>query len=50
VRPIIRGKLDKAVEFGAKLSVSLSAEGLARKALCICRVPVEGVLNQSAAF
>jgi hypothetical protein len=30
VRPIIRGKLDKAVEFGAKLSVSLSAEGLAR--------------------
>jgi hypothetical protein len=30
VRPIIRGKLDKAVEFGAKLSISLSAEGLAR--------------------
>jgi len=30
VRPIIRGKQDKAVEFGAKLSVSLSAEGLAR--------------------
>jgi IS5 family transposase len=30
VRPIIRGKLDKSVEFGAKLSVSLSAEGLAR--------------------
>ena len=30
VRPIIRGKLDKAVEFGAKLSLSLSAEGLAR--------------------
>ena len=29
VRPIIRGKLDKAVEFGAKLSVSLSGEGLA---------------------
>jgi hypothetical protein len=30
VRPIIRGKLDKSVEFGAKLSVSLTAEGLAR--------------------
>lgn len=30
VRPIIRGKQDKSVEFGAKLSVSLSAEGLAR--------------------
>jgi len=30
VRPIIRGKLDKPVEFGAKLSVSLSGEGLAR--------------------
>ena len=29
VRPIIRGKLDKSVEFGAKLSVSLSGEGLA---------------------
>jgi hypothetical protein len=29
VRPIIRGKLDKPVEFGAKLSVSLSGEGLA---------------------
>ena len=29
VRPIIRGKLDKPVEFGAKLSVSLSDEGLA---------------------
>ena len=30
VRPIVRGKLDKPVEFGAKLSVSLSDEGLAR--------------------
>jgi hypothetical protein len=30
VRPIIRGKLDKSVEFGAKLSVSLTGEGLAR--------------------
>jgi len=29
VRPIVRGKLDKPVEFGAKLSVSLSGEGLA---------------------
>ena len=29
VRPIIRGKLDKPVEFGAKLSVSLNGEGLA---------------------
>ncbi len=29
VRPIIRGKLDKPVEFGAKLSVGLSGEGLA---------------------
>ena len=29
VRPIIRGKLDKPVEFGAKLSASLSGEGLA---------------------
>jgi len=29
VRPIVRGKQDKAVEFGAKLSVSLSADGLA---------------------
>ena len=29
VRPIIRGKLDKPVEFGAKLSVSLSGDGLA---------------------
>ncbi len=30
VRPIIRGKVDKPVEFGAKLSVSLTGEGLAR--------------------
>ena len=30
MRPIIRGKLDKAVEFGAKLSISLNPEGLAR--------------------
>ena len=30
VRPIVRGKQDKAAEFGAKLSVSLSAGGLAR--------------------
>ncbi len=30
VRPIVRGKLDKPVEFGAKLSVSLTGEGLAR--------------------
>jgi hypothetical protein len=29
VRPIVRGKLDKPVEFGAKLSVSLSGEGVA---------------------
>ena len=29
VRPIVRGKLDKPVEFGAKLSVSLSGQGLA---------------------
>jgi len=29
VRPIICGKLDKPVEFGAKLSISLSGEGLA---------------------
>ena len=29
VRPIVRGKQDKAVEFGAKLSVGLSADGLA---------------------
>jgi len=30
VRPIIRGKQNKAVEFGSKLSVSLDGEGLAR--------------------
>jgi len=30
VRPIIRGKVNKPVEFGAKLSVSLTNEGLAR--------------------
>lgn len=29
VRPIVRGKLDRPVEFGAKLSVSLTAEGIA---------------------
>ncbi len=29
VRPIIRGKLNKPVEFGAKLSVSLNGEGVA---------------------
>jgi len=29
VRPIIRGKLDKPVEFGAKLSVSLNGDGVA---------------------
>lgn len=29
-RPIIRGKQSKSVEFGAKLSVSLSGQGLAR--------------------
>ena len=29
VRPIVRGKLNKPVEFGAKLSVSLSGEGVA---------------------
>lgn len=29
VRPIIRGKLDKPVEFGAKLSVSLTGDGIA---------------------
>ncbi len=29
VRPIVRGKQDKPVEFGAKLSVSLTADGLA---------------------
>ncbi len=30
VRPIIRGKLNKPVEFGAKLSVSLTGDGVAR--------------------
>ncbi len=30
VRPIVRGKLDKPVEFGAKLSVSLTGDGLAQ--------------------
>ena len=30
VRPIVRGKQNKAVEFGSKLSVSLDGEGLAR--------------------
>jgi len=30
VRPIIRGKLNKPVEFGSKLSVSLTNEGIAR--------------------
>ncbi|MBT7913058.1 IS5 family transposase, partial [Candidatus Bathyarchaeota archaeon] len=30
VRPIIRGKLNKNVEFGAKLSASLTEEGIAR--------------------
>ena len=30
VRPIIRGKLDRSVEFGSKLSVSLTSEGIAR--------------------
>ena len=29
-RPIVRGKQDKAVEFGSKLTVSLDGEGLAR--------------------
>ena len=29
VRPIVRGKLDKPVEFGAKLSVSLTGDGMA---------------------
>jgi transposase, IS5 family len=29
VRPIIRGKLDKPVEFGAKLSASLNGDGIA---------------------
>jgi len=30
VRPIVRGKLNKPVEFGAKLSVSLTGNGLAQ--------------------
>lgn len=30
VRPIVRGKQDKPVEFGAKLSVSLTGDGLAQ--------------------
>jgi len=30
VRPIVRGKQSKSVEFGAKLSVSLNGQGLAR--------------------
>ena len=30
VRPIVRGKVNKAVEFGSKLSVSLTDAGLAR--------------------
>ena len=30
VRPMVRGKLNKPVEFGAKLSVSLTGDGLAR--------------------
>ena len=30
VRPIIRGKLNKSVEFGAKISVSLTPKGLAK--------------------
>jgi len=30
VRPIVRGKLNKAVEFGSKMSVSLDGQGLAR--------------------
>ena len=29
VRPIVRGKLDKAVEFGAKVSASLNGDGIA---------------------
>lgn len=29
VRPIVRGKLDKPVEFGAKLSVSVTGDGIA---------------------
>ncbi len=30
VRPIVRGKVDKPTEFGAKLSVSLTGDGIAR--------------------
>jgi hypothetical protein len=30
VRPIVRGKVDKPTEFGAKLSVSLTGDGVAR--------------------
>ncbi|MFC1367724.1 MAG: hypothetical protein G8D59_07970 [gamma proteobacterium symbiont of Phacoides pectinatus] len=30
VRPIVRGQLNKPVEFGSKLSVSLTGEGLAQ--------------------
>lgn len=30
VRPMVRGKVNKSVEFGSKLSVSLTGEGLAR--------------------
>ena len=30
VRPIVRGKADKKVEFGAKVSVSLTGDGIAR--------------------
>ncbi len=30
VRPIVRGKVNKSVEFGSKLSVSLTEQGLAR--------------------
>ena len=30
VRPIVRGKVNKSVEFGSKLSVSLTDAGLAR--------------------
>jgi hypothetical protein len=30
VGPIVRGKVNKAVEFGSKLSVSLTGSGLAR--------------------
>ena len=37
VRPIVRGKLDKAVEFGAKLSASLNAMGVA----CVDRLSWE---------